>query len=469
MKIRRLNSFGDLEDLLFLLILVCIPFTDFDGYELLGEMKYNLSAHIALFSSAIYIFHSLLRGKFIAIKHIGYYFLLLFLVACFFSVLLNWSDIISSYYKGRSGLSRVISQSVIFISTSIVFCHYFYNIFSRNDHTIIFLKIRKVIMMTLYLVLIFAIIEILAGLYYIPFFQELYADLSSLLNKAHPDSRNSWILGRITSVCYEPPFLAMYLIFVLPFGLSYIYTGQKIIRLVHTIVVIGLVLLSGSRAAFIVIFFQCIVFLTIGLKFKKLQPKLIRVIRVLGTIVVFLLLILGPKVLDRVERNLESLSGNKGNKHASSNMTRLGTQFAAFDVFLDSPVLGVGLGQSGYYLPDEYPDWAVEGSWEIRLLYKDNDDKTWPPNFSLLTRLLSETGLVGLILFSLFNFAILFYAYKGIKKTDGISKIIEITLITTLLGLLVNYLQFDSLRLVTYWIVIAFLMSMHVKRRFATT
>ena len=79
---------------------------------------------------------------------------------------------------------------------------------------------------------------------------------------------------------------------------------------------------------------------------------------------------------------------------------------AGIQIFNLHPWFGVGLGGSSFYLFDHLPQWAFTDPYEIALQFSPNSNII--PNVRNLTiRLLSETGIIGSILFLTFNISIL--------------------------------------------------------------
>lgn len=80
--------------------------------------------------------------------------------------------------------------------------------------------------------------------------------------------------------------------------------------------------------------------------------------------------------------------------------------FGALGAYQESPITGVGLGASGFYIYDHLPDWALTTVPEIaRQLSPGN--RLYPNPKNMYVRLLAETGLAGLVLFIAFLFSIL--------------------------------------------------------------
>ena len=69
----------------------------------------------------------------------------------------------------------------------------------------------------------------------------------------------------------------------------------------------------------------------------------------------------------------------------------------------ESPITGVGLGASGFYIYDHLPDWAMTTVPEIaRQLSPEN--RLYPNPKNMYVRLLAETGLIGFFIFLHFCF-----------------------------------------------------------------
>lgn len=91
----------------------------------------------------------------------------------------------------------------------------------------------------------------------------------------------------------------------------------------------------------------------------------------------------------------------------------------AMGAYEESPLAGVGLGASGFYIYDNLPDWAMTTVPEIaRQLSPEN--RLYPNPKNMYVRLLAETGFIGLFCFIAFLFSILgdsFLALKSDKPT----------------------------------------------------
>jgi len=80
--------------------------------------------------------------------------------------------------------------------------------------------------------------------------------------------------------------------------------------------------------------------------------------------------------------------------------------FGALGAYEESPIIGVGLGASGFYIYEHLPDWALTTVPEIaRQLSPDN--RLYPNPKNLYVRLLVEAGLIGFFVFIAFLFSVL--------------------------------------------------------------
>jgi O-antigen ligase len=94
--------------------------------------------------------------------------------------------------------------------------------------------------------------------------------------------------------------------------------------------------------------------------------------------------------------------------------------FGALGAYEESPLTGVGLGASGFYIYNHLPDWALTTVPEIaRQLSPEN--RLYPNPKNMYVRLLAETGLIGFFAFVAFLFSVLGDALSalGSKTTTG--------------------------------------------------
>ena len=122
---------------------------------------------------------------------------------------------------------------------------------------------------------------------------------------------------------------------------------------------------------------------------------------------------------------------------------RLAYATAGWEIYLEHPITGVGLGASGLYLYDHIPDWAVTTLSEITRQLTPN---AWlyPNPKNLYIRLLSETGIVGFVLYLLFWMSILGIVIKLLKNDHLFPRYIGIGGLLTWLVLIFFNITQDS-------------------------
>ncbi len=102
---------------------------------------------------------------------------------------------------------------------------------------------------------------------------------------------------------------------------------------------------------------------------------------------------LGDRVSDIIENGLDP----RGIPDFSTR-DRLAHTEAAFNTFLEHPVIGVGVGKSGFYAYGAYPVWALEQE-DLSQAAFGSDIITLPSPTNLFVQMLAETGLVGTTIF----------------------------------------------------------------------
>lgn len=121
---------------------------------------------------------------------------------------------------------------------------------------------------------------------------------------------------------------------------------------------------------------------------------------------------------------------------------------AGWGVFNDYPILGVGLGNAGFFFPEKLSafSWALT---EVRtLMYQ----QTALPNIkSLWVRLLAETGIVGFALFICWCYILWRSAQALRHQRDRLMKMIGLAGSFALIGFIVEGFSLDTFALPYYW------------------
>lgn len=222
---------------------------------------------------------------------------------------------------------------------------------------------------------------LLAGVFFsmIGIAQYFRGDLFDLGRIFHTYQPVSQLTRRVTGLAADPNSFAIYL--AVPFLLS-----LALVRLSKGIRRVGMVLLSLLFLATILLTLSRSVFLAIGLALIAFNPKRkVRFLIVCTVVVVLLffaydLLTLAPETKGLLFRAM------RGETLDYSAQSRIYLARTSWDMFLSSPVLGIGPGQ---YLNrfDEFRDPRVKPSLGVRIAH------------NTYLAILAETGIVGFVVF----------------------------------------------------------------------
>lgn len=440
--------------LLFFLGLFFFPFNEYEGIPALGEFKTEAGA-LFLFAGFLLFIYSVIKTKKINIPYKSpiIHVLLFFLIWCFITTLLNGPSVVNSYFKHTGGISRFIRQYVALLISSVIFFIFYWNILIELTLKQILFKIRKTFFYSLIVASVYGFLEIAVNFFGI---SSAYPILK--LFDYFPFLEVTLHVGeRISSISYEPPFFAIYLITISGWMFSYIITEKTPLKYIPSILVLILTFFSGSRTGLMVVFFQIFIFGVILYKDPAFKNAI--KISVMSVVVLSSLLLVfnGPKVIRAVSEKIESLDFKGNIKTNISNKSRFGMQYATIQVFKEHPIIGVGFGQQSYYSRLKYPFWATKNNYEFSLWYKNKNEKAFPPSYNIYTRLLAETGIIGILLFLSLVYLSLMNAKRWIRKSNGDNRVLAIIVYISLIGLFINWLQIDTFRMYGLWLSLAIL------------
>ena len=129
---------------------------------------------------------------------------------------------------------------------------------------------------------------------------------------------------------------------------------------------------------------------------------------------------------------------------------RLAYAVAGYGVFEQHPVSGVGLGASGLYLFEHFPDWALSVPEIARQLSPDSSIIANPKN--MYVRLLAETGLPGFIFFMAFMLSFLNMIRRQLRDGQPWLRYAATAGLFAWIGIMVRNLTQDSLTLPIMWV-----------------
>lgn len=426
------------------LVIFLIPFTGLKGVVWFGELSGE--GHIYPMFLCVLLGLVYLNKKLPKINLGVLYIFSIFLFVLFISLFSIHTIYEQEIFKNANGLRRLITQSVVLLIYILFSCSVYFHLISvgkRKVKITLFNASRA----SFLLILVFSLIEA-------PYVlgSDVTKPLLDMYSTAIRADEYFNYLRRMRSVSYEAPSLAMFL----PLPLIMMFTSKdsgRAKKITTLSFIIILITLTFSRTALVVVMVLLLVYLY--LKIIKLNIGS----RFLAYNTYFLLLIflfcidalLNLGVIELVTTKISSLAINTADDyHLASNLGRWGAQVAALSVGFDNLILGVGLGQSGFYLPDYYPDWAF-GSFQVRN-WVDPSDPLWPPIFSLYTRIFSELGIVAIT--AVIVFAL--YTLKKLRKAfiKSSNHRYELFLIMSFVYCLLIFAQFASFRFVYFWVLL---------------
>ena len=379
--------------------------------------------------------------------------LVIFLASCFISIILNLYNIIGFRFKQTPGIIRFIRQYFSTILSTLVFFQVYWFVLKDKTITAITLLIRKTFFISFIFVTFYGIIETLIsyfGLYFLKPVLDLFNYLPFIEVDYHAE-------GRISSVSYEPPFLAIYLITIAGWMFSYILTSSSKFRYIPTLLILILTFFSGSRTALIVITIQLIIFLVYLYKYYGYKQRILISLKYFTVIVFFVGIFAGIKFNKAILEKADSLDFIGNIKSNVSNRSRLGIQYTSLLIFVKNPIFGVGFGQQAYIARKLYPGWVTRDNYEFEIWYNNQREKSFPPGYNLYIRLLAELGIVGFLIFAYFQFLMLKEAKRLSRFKNKDFQILGIILFVTTIGLFINWMQIDTFRIYGVWISLAIL------------
>jgi O-antigen ligase len=192
---------------------------------------------------------------------------------------------------------------------------------------------------------------------------------------------------RLRGMACEPLYLGNYLLLVWPF--VFLTGWSRVWRWLSVSLLLGLLLLTWSRGAWLGFFFQVAIFLFFHLRSSR-TPRLHvsgKSIMIFGGAVCAALAIIalfgGVGVFAfPFERMQQAFSTQDW-----SNLTRIYSMQAAWRAFLLSPVFGVGWGQFAWHFPVLVDPMGLQSQF------------TWPVVNNFPLQILSETGGLGFCVF----------------------------------------------------------------------
>lgn len=456
---------------IFLLSLFLIPFDDLPYIPMLGGLGKRASVYAFSILVIISIFIFIRNRKIFFINNIENYLILAFYSSCIVSIIINFSSISESLLKGQSGFKRVIIQLA---SVTLLLLTLYIIQFIVTKCKLSIFTIRKYICLSFIPVGIVATLQLL-NLLKLFDFSYIISKVSYIVNSS---LRGDLYGTRIRGVSAEASYLGMYCAFVFPWFFSYLLTSKnKITKICFgaiSFIILALVVGTKSRTAVILALLDILVIgFLIVLFYKNVRVKILSSLTlIIMTLFLFnfssLMDLIINRPMSQENTNIETpsntvdkyevggLISSISDNTIDSNIARSSMQKAAFNIGMDNPVIGVGLGQFGFYVNDYLPEGAKENSYEVRN-WIDTTVSVWPPVHSIYHRIFAEEGLIGLILYFAFIVTVCLRLFIKIivSRNNKIKCLIGIILLSSYSSILVGGLTLDQFVIPQFWIMSA--------------
>jgi O-antigen ligase len=133
--------------------------------------------------------------------------------------------------------------------------------------------------------------------------------------------------------------------------------------------------------------------------------------------------------------------------------------FGALGAYEESPIMGVGLGASGFYIYNHLPDWSLTTVPEIARQLSP-ETRLYPNPKNMYVRLLAETGLVGFFIFVAFLFSVLGDALRALQSKTTIGGYLAVAGIFSWFAIALHNVTQDSFATPNLWINFGILVGM---------
>lgn len=445
-----------IEDLLAIFTILLFPMISSFGYapKFLGGLGSEGSFYPAFIFVTVILILSLHRKSILFPKLSDVFFLFLFLILAFLSLLINIDTIFNLYYQGTYAVNRAIAQYgslLVYVCIALSF----FAFFSKKEDALLFFS--KWIIGAALVGAIYSFFE-LGALFDNGVFLEVRTFLDSLFRANESGGIIATYERGVRSMTAESSCLGLFSGIVLPWILSSMvltHGAKKLFLFFLAVAYVIFNIFSVSRTAYFV--FGIEMFIWLFTMRKSISMKLVVEVVLGVTLLLTAFTQFSPnnELLDRIDisKTLESVFENDMQTSAS-NVARYGAQQAALGVFYDHPILGVGYGEFGYYAADYYPNEAWM-SGEIQNWGLNSVPGTWPMSHNLYARLLADTGILGGLAWILFELTMVYKLFTKaslfFNKSDSIyMKSLAISMI----GIMIFSIASDGMRIIALWVIL---------------
>jgi hypothetical protein len=424
----------------------------------LGELSSESYALIALLSAPAVLFLMITTKTFRLPKDLTL-ILALIILAILLSTAANLPTILRAATKGRHGLEKAISSSLVPIIGMYI------SIYARN---LVPYNINRYfvnpILIGSSLVAAVGLLEVAA--IYIGGLRGL-SDKIYLLTHAGLAENKVVLLqaggvtdARVSSILFEPADFGTYVIYVTPWLMATLLSRESNYGRTIPVVFKKLTIISILAALFISVLFSgrtaavgmpVMVVGYIGLcfcawlSFNRVLNKITCLFVMLVAVLFYILPVL---LILSFKDQIVTMVVSSG---TVSNITRFGTTVILLDLFRDNPFFGIGMGQYGFYVAQYVPYWAYTDEFQRWL---GNLSSSFFPSFAIFARLGGELGVFGLASWVCFLGALLFRVFRNLRVSyfsNGAFPYYGIAIATSFFSVGVSGMGMASYRVFWLW------------------
>lgn len=365
-----------------------------------------------------------------------------------FSTFIQLNNIIGINFKGYSGEKVMLEESFILIWL-LLFILYCTKILMEKSNVVFW--IYTAIKIGFYVNLIFIIVQALVMLDF-QFARDINMLMQTIINKQYLEDYNGYIY-RISGTTREASSFGNYIATIFPWLIiGTIYFNKSIFSKALCIIAIVSVIFSYSRIAYFSILIE--LFIILIMMFNKIVINKKMIFIILGCIFVGSYFIIdNDKILESIMEVFFSFSDEAAIGRMTSNITRFSLQVAAFNIFIDNPFLGIGIGQYGFHYPDFLPSWAFLSREMISVVNPAVGTIKYGAENAYL-RILAENGIVGFAIWLYIGWLGLknyLYVLKYIdKEQKNMIKLIILSYLMSMIG----FINFDMYIFFYYWLFV---------------
>lgn len=403
-------------DFIFNLFAFSLPFTAF-GIINTADFGIDLSLLLAVLLAGKYIVDILVSRKRVIADRIDrliLFFLFIAFISVIFAALGNLAD-----------MYRMFKQMVLLTIYCILFLHLKRH-FNSNPGSL--LSCIKCYIFSAYFAVLFGVYQFLSGMFGLPYPHSL---LNSAYNASMGEGKRLLVydvsmggFDRVESVFIEPGAFALFLLGCIPLFYCIATSETRFpfnSRLSNRILFplsIFVMLLTFSLSGYAGLCIAIVVFFLSQAKdrkvFKRLNIKTGKTIfLVLIVLVIVGILLSNNEFVARIYRTpikkaenfIKSANINERNKEGMSGIAVLQTIATTGEIVRRKPFWGVGYGNFQSYFEKYAPHWAIMSV-------------NYVAGTSVFCRILSETGIIGAVIFSWFFIVLLRKSHFTIKNIN---------------------------------------------------